>query len=1367
MLTQRRDTYLYFSQNVYTKPPFKLERPGHTTNIVTDLETLTIWSPASGTKFDQFLDIPLEYITTMTITTTHESQHPAGIAKIDFCINNDEDQYCFLNAAGAVLSQVTMALMTVDTKHMKMDLSKICPNLEIQEINSASQKASDVDNCEPGSHFSAHSSTVDTPVAFRGGEPEIIEPTISRSRKTICGTGKKVQEPTKAKQPLELDGSEYHSEPGEVEGQVSRHGDGHQRKKNNANSQPNSSRKKRVAAVTKPKAKKPLPTNQRICNANGKAPANAKLATGTEAETMESKAKIVKDVSKRGQPSDLTFEQKVEKLSQTFPSEKVEVLRGVLVVSDSNLCMATEQLRNGRQSDISSDEAAASGAKAGSSSRLGKVDNYFDSGSLTSPEGNDASTPKFTKPSAGKKIAASASNKSTGKSATHGQQTNKDLAQADSQAGSKPLKYSLKPKRPLFVAKSMKNSTKIQEKPKSVEKPKPVEKPKALEKPKIQEKPKPTKSDLYDISDDEKDAKGVAASKKSKKDVAKASNKPPAKEAPATTTKFTKLAKPDLKKRQPALGVFEPTAAASRSRRSAAIAASQKLHDASLSEDEIENAKEFVGVKKVQNTCKGKNAASQKIPQPVPKSKRHDGDPSMDEIDDDEQVIEAKKIENTWKGTGAPSQITVQLVSKAKPNDAKDVSAPSPENQDGSVDLQQADADDLGLLEDGPPEIATELELNHYGTSPQQPVKKPAQQTVNKPIDSRVGCSNGDSRSAEYFSTKLADILGDIDDGLLSGQSQKSKEKSKASGISDGSQMYDSNRLSDGYQKQKISESTGQTTNPLSFPKENIDPKHPDQKSVTASRNKIGFKDSAISNNGGMDDTIADLAQTHEDAGVSSGQESSADEVPIKNNVLNKKQTQQSQTTPHEPIGGDQVSGDSNVSTPAAPFNAKEKTLSDAVRKRKALDQMEPPPKRRGPQGDAIEVNKDPTGRRSQRVETQTKAATDALNNILSDKPLVDDHLTRKVQIVNFSAKGAMNQGASSVLRSSVNKDDIGQPGKTAGNPAGRKMKRTREDLKESNAGTQNLGRPLKRQSISPDDNHEGIQVNDENQLEYLSSPPLYQPQNQRPSKPSSQASRVDQNGSPMALNSGEKVDHISKVAQKLLQEDQQQAEDGKNERVQNSCQIFAPRPRLASIPKTRPSSPQNVEARYIKHQKIGNGLYEGIETKEVVAPEKSLPDPFVGGQAGKSSGFTDRLQAGASKETKRPETAHQPQKGNSIPVQPMEQTNVNAEPLPIYKASKTVKQERNRRLPQKSYRVPIYDDQTTLVNSETELPSSPTGLTSVSTIEDSRSPLSENANDAWNVALRPHYSNLSTLVHRLADVSFFSRSCMQILTTK
>jgi len=58
----------------------------------------------------------------------------------------------------------------------------------------------------------------------------------------------------------------------------------------------------------------------------------------------------------------------------------------------------------------------------------------------------------------------------------------------------------------------------------------------------------------------------------------------------------------------------------------------------------------------------------------------------------------------------------------------------------------------------------------------------------------------------------------------------------------------------------------------------------------------------------------------------------------------------------------------------------------------------------------------------------------------------------------------------------------------------------------------------------------------------------------------------------------------------------------------------------------------------------------------------------------------------------------------------------------------------------------------------EKSIPSDMTTGTSAESTpsEPSRMPLAEreNVNDMWNVAIRPHYSNLREAIHRMGDVS-------------
>jgi hypothetical protein len=1276
---------VYFAQNVATQPPTHLERPGHTTNLITDSETMTIWSPASGTVFDQFLDIPLQDISTMAITTTAESQIPNGEARVEFFLLNDEDRLCQLNSTDVALNQVAMIMLTTGAKKLKEDLSKLCPELDMRENYCTSQ--------ELDSQISLHSGVCDTPVIFHEGGAGILETTIS-TLKVVQKNGKKVQDAAIT------DSLEDDQESGES---VKRSASRRERSLNSDTLKPQSTSSKRGATASKSEAQRlPMP-REKVSNANGKEPsASTKPVAVDNVETTQN-AKAATEPSNQSENSGQNFEQKVEKLTQIFSAHDHAVLRGVLVVANGNIDLATEKLLTGGQTNTGPDGAGGSEPGAEEIDCFNKDGEQFDSASFTSPDRNDASTPKLNKPLVGK--AKADSQISAAKAGSKIQQEKHGPAPVNSKPQSKPqgkpAKYSLKPKPPLAVSKLTKPLTKSEEKSKLVEKSKPAEKAKQGEKSKATENHKAPESSLYDIevTDEESVTKAAGPSNKGKRAVAKIGANAAAKKTPATTKKSGKPAKCGAKKRQSAPAALQTTAAATRSRRGAAKEASQEKHDKCLSGDDVDGVEDFVKAKEVKKTRNVKSNKSRNALQPASKAKQH--------------------------------------VAKAIP-------APSPENYDDSLDIQEVEIVDQGPLDDG-----RESEVNA--------TQKPPGEKANKQVSPTAVGNNSkrESQRAEQFSSKLQDMLSDIDDGMSSERENYPQQKSKSNNISDETQT-DTCKGSKIQQKHKVSNSMINDAQP------SMNEKVPAQKLVNVSLNEDGPGGSAVNKDEADDDVAAETADAPNERRLSNGNHSSADEVPIEGRVSNSKQKPEGTGPAHEVVANKQFSDHPGTSPPRAPHDVEKETLPDVAGKRKAVDETDTSVKRRRNAVNATQANNDASTRQSQRLKTRMEEASHSLHDALADQPLVDDRVTRKVQLVNFGASGAMNQGPSSILRSSAMKNRNEESIKPPESPVGMNMKRTREELNETIAGTQIPGRPKKRQNISPEQNQTNLQMNDENHLNYSNSPPVLRHQPRRSSKPSSQASRVAPNGSPRALVSAEKVDHFSKVRQKLLQDDQQQAEEGQKQQALQSSQIFAPKPRLANIPKTGPSSPQNIEARYVKHQKIGNDRYEGVETKEVVIPEKPA-DPFVGGPARGSSGFTERLQAGAVKENRKPEALHQRKKRHSSFTQAVDQTASDT----IHKPIKPASQHRNGRLPQKTNRLPLYDEQTTLVNSETEQPTSPSDLTSGSTIEGDASPLTENINNAWNLALRPHYVKLSVVTQRLTDVSSFSRCRRGVLTVK
>jgi hypothetical protein len=1305
-----------------------------------NVDNLSIWSPASDTQFDQFLEIPLQHITRIAISTTADSQ-PTDVARVVLYIETDGEQFCSLNGAGIDLNQAFMHLYTNEAISFREDLFNHRPEIDDRSSQEAGYDARTLE-WQNSIHSSSSNEAIILQVASQ--QPARFESAVERSAKGNMETKKKVEQTIDTDADFQLGGSEV--------GVDNLKSSESLMKGNNVMLQSKDTTKKRGVAEAKPNAKKPLSMSQKV-RSGRKTPPSIGTKDRTESEKTKPQLKSDDDSPQHTELAGQTFEQKVEKLCQGFPAESSSTIRAVLVVSDGDLEAATETLRKGIQSDISSDEKCSSEAKGQSSSRLDKAEEQFDSASFTSPDGNDASTPKFNKPTAGQKITMAIAIKSTAKTADTTQKTNKNPAPGKTIANPKSAvpklpKYYLRAKQPLGIARPKVTLPKSQEKPKTQTKQNPTnaasskcqENAKAPTQPsaKSQAKLKAASSDLYELLEDEDDENAAVTSKKGAKGGTKATTKGPAKKAPTAAKTAPKTAK-----RQSAPAALETTAAITRSRRNAAVVASQKLRNSNTSEDEIE----------------------------------------------DEELVDAKKSQSSRPGRGTASQKNLQPIPKVKLREQKSVPAASPHNQEDSLNIEV----NLGPLHHDP-----ESEPDLYNASPKPHTKKPTREPVRERTQNPIGAFKTVPQTRQNFSSKLEDILGDIDDELIPKYNRVAVKNSDGETLSATLQNCGSGQRCDLREKKQMSESMS-----------NKDVRHPSQADLgksedqkldktalqadcvrgLADNNKAGSVYGCRPSRRGpsppppvVKDELVSLARellpgtaeeplhTYEtDTELTSvGQDSSADEALINNEMVEQVGSAAKRTRINDLVNG--LSGDS---VPKVPVIGK-KTASNNLKKRKGISEAETPPKRKRSQGDAIQANEDqylrqspclkarveekqraakqrsrkierkapssPT-RRSPRLEARVAAATEIPDNILSDKPLIDDHLTRKVHIVNFGAQGAKNQGPSSVLRNSAQKNTIRpseQRAALADSPVPKKSKRARDDeLNESKPG-----QPSKRQSISPEESQEDLPIDVGNLQEYLSSPPPRQRQKARPSKTSSQASRVDYNGSPRPLVNTQKIDHFSKVTQKLLQ---QQQED-ENARAPNSNVIFGPRFRLVSILKTGPSSPLGVEARYVKHQKMGSGIYKGIESKKVVAPEKSLADPFVGGPAHQPSGFADKLQAGTSKENRKPEAVHQPKKGNQVPVDAMEPNVANK--VSIQKTSKATKQEQNSHLPNKTDRMPIYDDQATLVNSE---PS----LTWGSSEDDTKIPLSEKeANDARHIPLRPHYESLSAVAYRLADVS-------------
>lgn len=374
---------------------------------------------------------------------------------------------------------------------------------------------------------------------------------------------------------------------------------------------------------------------------------------------------------------------------------------------------------------------------------------------------------------------------------------------------------------------------------------------------------------------------------------------------------------------------------------------------------------------------------------------------------------------------------------------------------------------------------------------------------------------------------------------------------------------------------------------------------------------------------------------------------------------------------------------------------------------------------------------------------------------------------SRKPQIINFGSQGPRNQGVASATKSknspsAVEAHEEASPAETQ--VANRKRKREKANLAEA------ASPPKKKQNSSP----VFVEYNDYLASEPNSSPPLRavkskQGRQRLASRPSSQTSRVDRNGSPIAGESP--IDHFGKLKERLADaEFHGMPQDSKATvealtavfeqeitRPRRASQIFGPKISLGGKLKARPSSPNEPNSRYITHGEA-HGVYTDVDTKQVVEEKRILPDPFIERNR-KSSGFIERLQSSASKENTRAKNAPEPRR-NPRETQVTRghraaaiRSNENEE-FPEHARPKPEPNHGQQKIgmakqAERKTRASVYEQLS---------PSDMTSGTSYGSQSSDapRSPLQEVSapNETWNLAVRPHYKTFEQAIHRIADVS-------------
>jgi hypothetical protein len=380
---------------------------------------------------------------------------------------------------------------------------------------------------------------------------------------------------------------------------------------------------------------------------------------------------------------------------------------------------------------------------------------------------------------------------------------------------------------------------------------------------------------------------------------------------------------------------------------------------------------------------------------------------------------------------------------------------------------------------------------------------------------------------------------------------------------------------------------------------------------------------------------------------------------------------------------------------------------------------------------------------RKRREEIISPAKGEGMTDFRRANHLVYDGAFNKTSMISFSVKGSTKKpDEKASIEAELEEIDI----------------RKRKWISEVASGTFPRSPPKKRQHSSPP----LCEQNGDAELPYCrtddNSSALRSRRNARSrlNRPSSQASRVDKNGSPVAVW---KVDHITRLSENPSQsinlktyQDQESADVVLNAPDKNPILTFTPKARVNIKNKMTVASPMEVISRYIPHERTAHGYYRGIQSQEVVAPQAAIADPFAESTENPTS-FIERLRRTASRDVQ-----------NQIGELQGQLAGINNSLKSLTKAPKDNTSEKciqGQSILDSRW---VEDPEKTLVE-PTQLdrhwsPANkwkgriPESRTSTGTA--TQIPEGELSRERWNLALRPHYTNSRDALHRIADVSPF-----------
>ena len=564
--------------------------------------------PAKEDFFDQILEVPLNSIKRMIIKNNDESQM-RDIGKAVLHIESNKEAFCYLDSAPVVLHQIALSAQPGTIERIVHELAYICDGLVVSEENVKMQSKAENDRDAP-SQASTRTGEADGAIELQAIEPPGSKRPISNLRPIkMSRVVAETQLEQAARIPIPLSSEDTSQElQSSVQYQID-DDEGYDASPVNQTfkeSGPKPSPQDNITAKTvlkkrtgpkqiKPKAKPAIRLDQGPDDRDRPRPGKSDPPSASQSQSKKPRS----DENHRDEPE-----------SQNMSATNVE-----------------SQAKHGSKPSVPSNAQAAPAKHQARETKAASTFSQptnFDSDEITSPDANDASTPKSKltvarpKTKADSKAGAIVATLAKEPTQTRSQKLNKDLTAA---AKKQPKRYSLNPKPLLPLPISTAIST--------------VDKNKS-------ELP----GAMFDIPVEGDVQFPTSTLNKKLKTIAKAKAKNSASTSKVTGKNTKKATKTDAKKRHSAPAAIERTAAATRGKRAAAAKASQKMLNADGSDDEFEVQivqRQLVKDPKSKATRSGKKDQGKETPCQKRKSNKEAASEQGLEVDKDDQMFQLQQ----------------------------------------------------------------------------------------------------------------------------------------------------------------------------------------------------------------------------------------------------------------------------------------------------------------------------------------------------------------------------------------------------------------------------------------------------------------------------------------------------------------------------------------------------------------------------------------------------------------------------------------------------------------------------------------------------------------------------------------------------